>query len=222
VALAVALHQRNGVWRTGETLWRDSAEKAPRKARAHLSLGFAYRERGRYAEAIATYQRGLEVVGNDQSMELQLLRNLSAALLWAGRPDEAVVALERARRIGPNDTDILTNLAVASLAKGDLAGAERWARQAVTLNPGQGDAWNALGAVLIDKPDLPAAEEALRRAMALDPDIGVRPYNLGRALAKRGDRAGACAEWGRALRGRVDPALRAEIRRLRAQGACPP
>lgn len=43
--------QRNKVWRTDESLWKDVTEKSPGNARGHMNYGIALMARGRYDEA---------------------------------------------------------------------------------------------------------------------------------------------------------------------------
>jgi Flp pilus assembly protein TadD len=220
-ALALALHRRNAAWTTRLALWEASVAEAPDKARVRLSLGFALREQRRYPEAIAHYRSGLRSARGDVQMELQLLRNMGAALIWSGRLDDALSTLRQALAKAPDEPDILTNLAVTQLGRRELAAAEEYARRAVQSSAGQGDAWNVLGAVLVERGDLSGAQQALERAVSLDPDAAVRAFNLGRVYAAQGRIADACGAWRKAAVLRMDPGLRAQVERHRAERNCP-
>jgi tetratricopeptide (TPR) repeat protein len=217
-ALAVALHRRNAVWETQLALWSDTVAKSPAKAGPHLNLGYALRVAERHDEAIAEYRKAL-LCAPDEARAVEIVRNLSAALIFQGRNDEAIATLEQALPQAPQDSGLLTNLAVAWGAKGTPALARFYANAAVVANPDQGHAWNLLGYLALGDGDLPAARDALERAVALDPDVGIRHYNLGTVFERQRDLPSACAEWGRALEARLEVSKRAEIERI-MQGRC--
>jgi tetratricopeptide (TPR) repeat protein len=123
--------QRNAVWTNALTLWSDSAEKSPGKARPHLLLGEALEAARRYGEAERELRRAIEIdpefppgrtslatflqkSGNTQDAEAEyrvVLRldpdqypaifNL-AELLWSsGRRDEAAALYQRFLELAP-------------------------------------------------------------------------------------------------------------------------
>ena len=58
---AFAAYQRNLVWESDLTLWKDCVAKSPQKARPHSSLGRALNEHGELQEAIGSYSRALQI-----------------------------------------------------------------------------------------------------------------------------------------------------------------
>jgi tetratricopeptide (TPR) repeat protein len=93
---------------------------------------------------------------------LEILRRLAAAhpelasihaelgywLLVARKPEQALVELETASRLGPRDARSALNLGVARVRTGDTAGAEREYRRALALRPQYGAARVALATAL--------------------------------------------------------------------------
>jgi len=57
LAHGVGTYARNEVFRSGETLWRDTAEKSPRNGRALMNYGLTLMSRGQLVEARATFER---------------------------------------------------------------------------------------------------------------------------------------------------------------------
>ncbi len=55
-----ATRQRNEVWKTEETLWKDCAEKSPKNGRALMNYGLALMARADYKNAEIYFQRGLD------------------------------------------------------------------------------------------------------------------------------------------------------------------
>lgn len=214
-ALAAATHARNAVWETRAAFARDALEKSPGKARVYVTMGYSLRQQGRHAEAIRSYEAGLERAraANDTRMEMQLLRNLGAAYDYSGRAAEGAAAFRAALAKGEHP-DLLTNLAIAVLKLGDDGEAIRLARRALALKPDDVHATHSLGAILYQQGDLTGALPLLQRAAALDPDRPHFQVNLGRTLADAGRRGEACAAWRRALSARPDPGLSAVVAEL--------
>ena len=86
---------RNEAWATEISLWSDSVKKAPGKARPHVSLGFAYMNAARFAEAVQNFQEAVSLEPSNSDY----LNNLAFALLRAGKPEESIVAAKKALQI---------------------------------------------------------------------------------------------------------------------------
>jgi tetratricopeptide (TPR) repeat protein len=87
----------------------------------------------------------------------------------AGRLDEAQATLEAALAAAPAGAVIFRELALVTMAKGDLTAAEGRARQAVQTDAGDAESWAALGAVLDKAGRSREASEAFEKAFSLDP-----------------------------------------------------
>ena len=61
LALMAATYQRNEVWRSLLSLWRDAALKSPLKSRTHNNLGNCYMLLGRPFDAIPQYEHAIEL-----------------------------------------------------------------------------------------------------------------------------------------------------------------
>ena len=107
--------------------------------------------------------------------------NLGFVHLQRGQVQEAVGALTRAAELAPSP-DLLTRLAMACLAAGDLDGCERAGNRAVELAPDFAPAWDTLAVAAYRRGDAAKAHELQERARSL----GFSPNaELGRALAAR-------------------------------------
>jgi tetratricopeptide (TPR) repeat protein len=217
-APAAALHQRNAVWETRRSLWADAVEKAPRNARAWLSLAYAALHENQLAESVRLNERALALAGGNVNLELQILRNLGAGQLLLGQVDAAEATFRRGVNTGYWDADILNNLAVTLMEKKKLDEAEVYARRAIAVEPAKGEAWNTLGELALKKGSIAEALQLFERSISLDPDVEVRHYNRGLALLRLGQREQACAIWSR-LRADHDPGLRRNLV-LAIRGEC--
>jgi tetratricopeptide (TPR) repeat protein len=98
----------------------------------------------------------------------------------ANQQDEAIRLIADAIRVNKKYAPMHGNLALAKLAKGDLAGAAASARRAFTLRPSYADAHRVLGLVYQKKGKLKEAIEEFQRAQRL----GLNSADLQKHLAK--------------------------------------
>jgi len=198
--LAVCLHERNAVWESRLALWGDSAVKSPRHWRSHLNLGHAHWDRGHQDEGIEEVSRAVDIVAAEApTREAELLADLGAMLIHAGRLDEARAALGRASERDPKNARVLANLAVATLKQQDLQGAELHATRALALDPTLGRALEVIGEVRLDRGDAAGALPYLARAVKAKPDDAAALFYLGVAYERLGRSAQACAVWRQVL-----------------------
>ena len=86
------------------------------------------------------------------------------------------------------------DLAVAHVQAGRYPEAEVELRRALAAQPGHPDALNLMGVVLLGRGDHERAVDFMRRAVRASPESHSLRENLGEALRRAGDVAGARAE----------------------------
>ena len=116
--------------RTGGGNDRARAVK-PGSAEEHYNLGNALRQKGATDEAIAEYEKALQLNPDYAAAH----NNLGTVFLRAGRTDEAISHFQKALQINPGNGQAQNNLGNAYLQKGDAAGAAAHFRQAMQLEP---------------------------------------------------------------------------------------
>lgn len=131
VALGAAAFARVLDYRTEESIWRDTVEKAPDSALVRNNYGRALANLGRQDEAIAQYREGLRLEPDDA----RTWAKLGNALGEQGKLPEAVDAYRAALRHEPTDEKTHNNLARVLLRVGDLPGAIAHLQEAVRLDP---------------------------------------------------------------------------------------
>ena len=97
---AYATHQRNEVWRTEETLWRDVTQKSPRNGRGHMNYGLTQMSKGDFNAALASFQRALPLTPNYSLLHI----NLGIAEGALGRDSDAERDFGQALALAPNDS----------------------------------------------------------------------------------------------------------------------
>ena len=119
VSLAELTRRRNEVWASPVTLWSDVVEKSPAKRRGYVNLGIALAREGRQADAVAVYERLLEIAPDDGDA----LYELTVAYAALGRP-EADAFLTRFAAVAQGDARVPYAQATIAVARGAYAEAE--------------------------------------------------------------------------------------------------
>src|SRR5207237_5428776 len=123
---------------------------------------------GKSAAAVALLREGL--TGRDHTPEL--LAKLGTALRGTGDLGGAADALERARREGNENPDVLNDLAVVYAGLGRRDAARAVFRELLDRNPSAATTWFNLGLFELQAHRPADAAAALRRATAIDPSYG--------------------------------------------------
>jgi tetratricopeptide (TPR) repeat protein len=140
--------------------------------------GDALRERARPADAVAVYERALELQPND----VALLQALGLARLNSGDAAGASETLRHAIANEPGNSLVLVNYGRARAAAGDEAGAAAAYRQATEVNPYDALAFFNLANTSLRAGQPEDAARLYRRAIELDVSLAPAHFNLARAL----------------------------------------
>ena len=179
--LALSLRQLE---RPGEAIeaLRAALRRGVDRESLRRQLALALAENGRGAE-------GVEVLKSlAGSRDAATQSALGLAYADAGRFPEALGALERARKIAPEDPTTFENSGVVELRSGRPDEAKRFLEQALARNPRLPVSWNTLGVVRYQQRDAAGALAAWEKAVALDPRQFDALFNLGLVAAQAGRR----------------------------------
>jgi WD40 repeat protein/tetratricopeptide (TPR) repeat protein len=171
----------------------EPANNAERLAFAlvHNNLGMAAARKGQIDEAIACYQKAIELEAEFAPAYL----SLGAILCDVKRDyDGAIASFRKAIELSPMFAAAHTNLGIALMGKGQSDEAEASLRKAIELNPMFAAAHFTLGNALAAQGQSDEAIACYQKAVELDPTIATSHYILGNALARNGqsDEAIAC------------------------------
>ena len=116
----------------------------------------------------------------NKSLALWNLIGASAAKIE--KPDEAVLAFQKALSIKPDYAEAHYNLGNALKAQEKLEEAIEAYTKALLIKPDYAEAYNNIGGILKNQSKLEEAIEAYTKALLIKPDYAEAHYNLGNAL----------------------------------------
>ena len=140
--LAVLTFQRTGVWRTEESLWRDTVEKSPVKVRPKLQLARALGNNTPpdRAEQLQLLEQALQLAPDDPVVAEQR----GAFFLQTGSPQAALEEFDRAISLHGRNAQSLANRGVALHVLGRTREATASFREALDLDACNFDALHNL------------------------------------------------------------------------------
>ena len=207
-----------------------ATELDPGNAIAHFYLANAYKEQGRFEEAVSEFRRaitcdptvaqfhnGLALVLTElkeykEAEELfhetyrldptyeGALNNLGILFRNQERLPEAIEAFRAAIELNPEFARYHTNLGMVLGTSGNAEESVRECMRATTLDPTDVAAHYYLGTVLARLGRLEEGIAMLRKAEQLDPNLDAIHNNLGNALAQFGNIDGAIKHWEQSLK----------------------
>jgi tetratricopeptide (TPR) repeat protein len=174
-----------GAYNNLETLMRDTIAKNPESWMAHANLGLCYLSRGQAKEAIASFDRAIEL--NPTCFEA--IRNRGLALSAEGRFDEALDQYKKVLQIHPDDFGAYNNMGLALAGQGKWEEAVSQYEKAIQLSPGFLKAHVNMAIALQRLGRSQEAATHYRTALNLDPQCPEALNNLAWILATHPDAA---------------------------------
>ena len=166
LVFAVWTYERNAIWSNAVTLWSDVVKKSPQKVRPHNNLGNALKHEGKVEEAIAHFNKALQINPGYAKAH----NNLGTALASQGKTEEAIKHFGIALYINPGYAAAHSNIGVALAGRGEFEKAIAHFRAALRLKPSNANVHSNLGAALVRQGRLQQALKHLRIAFRLKPD----------------------------------------------------
>ena len=174
--------RQTSFWCDNETLWTHTLACTMGNSVAHYNMGVDLAHQGRLDEAMAHYQKTLEI--KPDSAEAH--NNLGAVFARLDRIDEAMAHYQKALEIKPDYAEAHYNLgaAFARLDRFDEAMAQY--QKALEIEPAYAEAHYNLGNALANRGRIDEAMAQYRKALEIKPDYVEALNNLGTAFARLG------------------------------------
>jgi tetratricopeptide (TPR) repeat protein len=175
--------QRNRDWKDSLTLWSETVITSPDSSIAHGSLGRAYQDQGRIEEAIAEYNKAIELYPRNY----KAFYNLGVLYESQGAIAEATDYYEKAIAVNPAFVDARFNLANIYHNQGLLNEAIEHYRKVTELDPTDFEARNNLGVTYARQGDLASAVEEWKNVLKIDPQNKSARDNIKKAKEMMGE-----------------------------------
>jgi protein O-mannosyl-transferase len=195
VPLGLLTWQQCKMYADSDTLWWTTITKNPESWMAYNNIAISLLQKGKTEEAIAHYNKALELDPNYGEGHY----NLANALLRVGRTEEAIAHYEKALEIYPKNISARYNLASVLVQGGRVEDGIAHFRKALELNPRNAGAHNNLGVTLLRLGRSDEAAAHFREALAVDPNNAQANYNLANTLVEKGRFEEAILHYQRAL-----------------------
>ena len=197
-ACAVKSYAQVKVWKDNITLFSHVLQVDPRGALPNFSLGMAYENAGRLAEAQEYVDRSLLYNSTKPLIYSYsaycMMQSMAQSHDWSKLPLVGQ-RLEAALHIDPDYRDALSNMARWSLLMNKPMDAETYSRRTLAVSPNFVTAELFLADALREQNKLDEAAKEYRHVLAADPSIFDAHNNLGFILDKQGLKQQAIKEF---------------------------
>ena len=201
-------------------LLEELASAYPARAEPLAQEADILRTKGRFADAVAVYDRAIARLGTPSRANWPLFYARGIAYERGGTWSKAEGDFLYALQLAPDQPSVLNYLGYAWTERDEnLPRAREMIQRAVELRPEEGSYIDSLGWIQLRQGDGPGALKSLERAVELDSEDPVVNGHLGDALAAVGRWREAEFQWRRALSLKPDPA---DARRIEARLATLP
>ena len=202
LGLGILSWRQSGMYTDIETLWRTTIARNPDAFLAYNNLGNMLVLQGKTAEAIAQFQRAIEIKPDYAEAHY----NLAIVLDRQGKPGEAIDHYRKALEINPDFVAAHNNLGMALLNQGRLEEASEQFHLALDKDPTFAEAHSNLGFLLSKQGRTAEAIKEYGKAIELNPNCAEFYSNLGNLLATEGQSAKAIEQFQKALEAEPDNA----------------
>ncbi|MGA2635472.1 MAG: tetratricopeptide repeat protein [Terracidiphilus sp.] len=197
-ACAVRSYAQVKIWKDNITLFSHVLQVDPRGALSNFSLGMAYENAGKLAEAQDYVDRSL-LYNSTKPLILSYSAYCMMQLMgqthdWSNLPLVGQ-RLEAALRLDPNFRDALNNMARWSLLMNKPQDAETYSRRTLAVAPNFQPAQLFLADALRAQDKLDEAAREYRQVLANDPNVFDAHNNIGIILEKEGQKQEALKEF---------------------------
>ena len=159
----------------------------PGYSKSYAVLGDAFKNKKRFVESIAAYEKALAIEPKDAIT----LCNLGIVQYHAEKYDLALQSFEKSIKLVPDLIQALSNRGVTFVALGRYKDALSDFRKAETINPKSAEVQNNIGMTLMCMGKQKEAHKYFVKALEINPEFSFAIYNLAINFLDRDDRASA-------------------------------
>ena len=163
---SILTFQRNNVWKDEITLWSDTVQKSPNKARPNYDLGLAYYKSGNIIQSILNYNKAIKIKPN----YVEAHYNLGLSYYKLGLLSPSNLEYNKTIEIDPNFVNAYINRGNNYIMKGNLPQALSDYNKAIEINPNIPEAYYSRGSVYVKQNNLAPAILEYNKAIKINPN----------------------------------------------------
>lgn len=182
--------QRNQIWASDVTFWKDVAQKSPQKARPLQNLAYSLQQKGRHAEAITHYQASLDIEAHPA-----VYFNLGLSFINEKRYLDAVEAYLNALKMGYQAPGIHRHFAYALSMAGEFHAALKQYQAALKRGPANESARSRLSALREFLNDCQTPLACLNQRIDRQPENMALRFKRGIRFEEKGQLDAAMADY---------------------------
>lgn len=183
IVLAALTWRQAAVYKSEESVWRDTMAKNPQCWLAYNEFGMLLERNGQHDEAIKSYQRSFEIKRD----QVEARNNLGALYYNQGKYDQAMELFQAARKLNARTAATHLNIGNVLNQRGQRTEAIAEFREAVRLNPAYPEAHNNLACLLLAEGKAGESVAQFQEALKWRPNYLDALCNLGGALTEQGN-----------------------------------
>ncbi len=184
--LSVWTFQRNSIWKSGLSLWEDSALKSVKKSRPHENFAYYLEQEGRVKEAVASYKKAIELYPNNPR-HAALESHVGDLLAKQGDMQGALEHYSAAFAVDPKSKELLNSLGNFFYRIGAFNKAASFYKEALKTEKKSAILNINLGNVMAAIGETDAALQYYNSAVSLEKTSVEANYNLALLLMRKGE-----------------------------------
>ncbi len=192
---AILAYQRNKVWESEITLWKDTVHKSPHAARPYNGLGMVYETQGDLTQALFDFNKAIEI----DPHFTEAYNNRGNVYGKQGRFSQALSDFNKTIELDPNFGDAYNNRGNLYSQEGKFTQALSDFNKAIEINPGLAWGFYDRAICYVKQGNVLQALADYNRVMAIDPNIAEAYNNRGILYAEAGHLTQALADYNRAI-----------------------
>ncbi len=168
-----------------EQLFKQAIAQKPDFASAHVDLGLLYSQMNRNDDALPEFQKTLEIDpsrSDARAALVKIYRTQATDAVHSQNLEKALSLLIKARKLSPNDHDVLFEFGMVALRMSLFPDAIQAFQEALQIDKNDGKAIYGLGRAQIGLTKFQDAKESFEQYLRLRPDDASGYYALGFVL----------------------------------------
>lgn len=199
IVFSILTYQRNQVWRDELTLWNDTVDKSPHKARPYYNRGHTYDDQGDLIGALSDYTKAIGLNPN----YTEAYDNRGIIYGKKGNLNQAISDFNKTIDIDPKDAKAYFNRGDAYYNQRKLLQALSDYTKAIEINPKYAESYNNRGNAYDDQGNQAQALADYTKAIEINPEFAEAYDNRGIDYCNGGNLPQSIADFTRAIE--IDP-----------------